>query len=57
LRESREENDIIETDLDHWKDELAQLTEQLIKPRNITIRHDSTPLVAKIYVDVSSGKI
>jgi predicted transcriptional regulator len=57
LRESREENDIIETDLDHWKDELTQLTEQLIKPRNITIRHDSTPLVAKIYVDVSSGKI
>jgi hypothetical protein len=57
LRQSREENDIIETDLDRWKDELTQLTEQLIKPPNITIRHDSTPLVAKIYLDISSGKI
>lgn len=54
LRESREENDFFETDLSQWKEELIQMTEQLTKPLDITIQQDSTPLVTKIYIDISS---
>jgi DNA repair exonuclease SbcCD ATPase subunit len=56
LRQSREENDFIETDLDQWKEELKQLSNELAKQSNITLRQESKPLVTKIYVDVPSGK-
>jgi hypothetical protein len=56
LRESRHENDFIETDLQKWDQQLKQLKDDLSKPSTITVRHDSTPLVTKIHVNVS-GKI
>ena len=54
LRQNREENDFVETDLNHWKDELTRLTNELDKPSNVTIRQDTTALVTKILVDVPS---
>ncbi|CAF1339206.1 unnamed protein product [Adineta ricciae] len=55
IRECREENDIMETDLSRWQNELTELNEQLIKPQNITIQYDSTPLVTNIHIaDTSS---
>ncbi len=56
LRQSREENDFVETDLQRWKQELTQLTNQLVKPSNITLRQDSTPLVTKLSVNTSAGQ-
>jgi hypothetical protein len=53
IRLSREENDIIETDLQKWKEELQQMTEQLNKPSNIKIHQDSTTLINKIQVEFS----
>ncbi|CAF3784343.1 unnamed protein product, partial [Adineta steineri] len=57
IRACREEDDIIEIDLSRWHNELIQLNEQLIKPQNIIIQYDSTPLVNKIHVDISSSKV
>ena len=54
LRQSREEHDFVETDLNHWKDELTRLTNELDKPPNFAIRQDTTALVTKILVDVPS---
>jgi hypothetical protein len=56
LRQSREENDFFEIDLHRWNDELIQLTQELAKPTNINLRQDVAALVAKISVDVTSGK-
>ncbi|CAF4197884.1 unnamed protein product, partial [Adineta steineri] len=56
IRACREEDDIIEIDLSRWHNELIQLNEQLIKPQNIIIQYNSTPLVNKIHVDISSSK-
>jgi hypothetical protein len=56
LRRGRQENDFIETDLGHWKEQLTQLTKELSKPSNITLKQDLKPFVTKIYVDVSTGK-
>jgi chromosome segregation ATPase len=53
LRQSRQENDFVETDLNQWKEQLNRLKEELTRPSNITLRDDSTPLVTKINVDVS----
>ena len=53
IRECRQENDIIETDLIRWQNEFKELNEQLINPQNLIIRYDSTPLVNKIQVDIS----
>lgn len=50
LRESREMDDIIETDLDTWKEELAQLAEQFNKPSHITFERRPTPLIHAIDV-------
>jgi hypothetical protein len=52
LRESRQENDFVETDLNDWKKQLTELQEEFNKPSNVTIRHDSTTLVTKILADV-----
>jgi hypothetical protein len=56
LRQSRQENDFFETDLNHWKEDLKRLTKEILKPPNITLRRDSTPLVTRIYVEASSSK-
>jgi DNA repair ATPase RecN len=56
LRESRQEIDFIETDLQEWNQELERLKDELNKPSTITVRHDATPLVTKICVN-KSGKI
>jgi chromosome segregation ATPase len=54
LREGRQENDFFETDLKQWKEELKRLTEELATPSNIKLQQDSTPLVSRIYVNVTS---
>jgi len=56
LRKSREENDFVETDLRAWIERLTQLTNELNRPSNISLRYDSKPFVSKIYVDITTGK-
>ncbi|CAF1328170.1 unnamed protein product [Rotaria sordida] len=56
LKQSRQANDFVETDLCQWKEQLIQLTDELNKPSKITIRQDSKALVNKIYVAISTGK-
>jgi hypothetical protein len=56
LRESRQENDFIETDLQQWKQQLNLLKDELNKPSTITVTDDTTPLVTKICVSVA-GKL
>ncbi len=56
LKLSRQEDDIIETDLQKWKEELQQMAEELTKPLNIIIQRSSTSLINKIYVDIASRK-
>lgn len=50
LRRSREMNDIIETDLEVWKEQLTQLTEQFNKPAHITIQRRPAALINAISV-------
>jgi chromosome segregation ATPase len=52
LRQSRKENDFVETNLNEWNKQLIELKEELSKPSNVTLEYDSTPLVTKIYVGV-----
>jgi hypothetical protein len=54
LRETRQENDFNEIDLNEFKQKLTQLTTELDKPSNISIQHDSTTLIKNISVIVSS---
>jgi hypothetical protein len=53
LRQSREENDFFETDLNQWREEITQMLNKLNKPSNVTIRPGSTPLITKINVEIS----
>ena len=53
LRKSRQENDFFEPNLDQWKEELVRLKNELNEPSNVAIRHNSTPLITKIQVDIS----
>jgi sugar lactone lactonase YvrE len=53
LRENRQENDFVETDLNQWKKELITLEEDFVKSSNVFIQQDSTPLVNKIFLQVS----
>lgn len=55
LHHSRDENDFVETDLNHWKAEINRLEEELINPSNITLQQDSTPFITKIVLDVHNG--
>jgi chromosome segregation ATPase len=55
LRQSRQENDFNEIDLHQFQEELVRLTKALAKPSNVSIRQDSTPLIARIFIDVTSG--
>jgi hypothetical protein len=50
FRLRREEDNFIERDLQEWKKQLQQMTEQLNKPSHIKIYQDSTPLINKIQV-------
>ena len=56
MRESRQENEFNEIDLDQFKTKLEQLAKELDQPPNISIRQDSTAFINKISVIVSSGK-
>jgi L-cysteine desulfidase len=56
LRQSREEEDIFESDLRQWKKQLTHLTEQLDKSSDISLNQDPTPLITKICVTVTSSK-
>ena len=56
LRQSREENDFVETDLRQWKEQLTEFTNKLVKPSNVVLTQDSTALVSKIYVDALTGR-
>jgi chromosome segregation ATPase len=56
LRQGREENDFVETDLRHWNEQLTQLTNELNKQSNISLRHDSKPFVTKLYVEIAIRK-
>ena len=53
LRENREENDFVESDLNQWREELKRLEEEFIKPSNISIQQSSIPLVTTISVQIS----
>jgi ribosome recycling factor len=57
LRQGRKEDDITENDLNRWKEELKQLTEQFTKPLNITIQQSSTPLINNIHIEISGEYI
>ena len=57
LKHSRDEDDIIETDLQKWKEELQQMTQQFSKPSNIKIQQSLIPLVNKVQVAFSSELI
>ncbi|CAF1327613.1 unnamed protein product [Rotaria sordida] len=53
LRQNRQDNDFIETDLFRWINQLIQLTDELNKLSKMTIRQSSRSLINKIYVDIS----
>ena len=52
IKETRQKNDFIETDLNEWIEELTQLKQQIVNRENIKIRQDSISLVNKIHVDI-----
>ena len=56
LRQSREENDFVETDIRYWNEELTHLTKELANPLGITLQPESESLVRKISVKLSNGK-
>ncbi len=56
LRQSRKDDDVNEISLHQFQEELERLTKELTKPRNISIREDSTSFINKIHVDVPSSK-
>jgi chromosome segregation ATPase len=54
LKQSRNENDFLETNLNEWDKQLTQLKEELNKSSNIKIGYDSTRFITRIYVDIPS---
>ncbi|CAF0882836.1 unnamed protein product [Adineta steineri] len=57
LKETREENEFNEIDLDHLQLKLTQVTEEFLQPLNISIRQDSQELIKKISVISPSEQI
>ena len=59
LRESREEDEIIEGDLHRWNEQLQQLTQQLNRPTpsNIILRQTEIPLVNKMQIQFEGEEI
>jgi chromosome segregation ATPase len=55
LRNSLEKDDIVETDLQKWTEEIQQIKEELNRQStpNIIIQQSSTPLINKIQVEFS----
>jgi chromosome segregation ATPase len=51
LKQSRDDNDFVETNLNEWNRQLSRLNEELDKPSTIDIVYNSAPLVTKICVD------
>jgi len=56
LRQIRQENDFNEIDLKYLQQKLTELEKELDQPLNISIQQDSTSLINKISIVVSSGK-
>ena len=56
LRQVRRENEFNEIDLNEFKIKLTKLTEELVKPSNISTEHDCTSFINKISVISSSGE-
>ena len=56
LIEMRQENDFNEIDINQFKEKLNQLVEELDRSSTATIQQNSTPLINKISVVVSSRK-
>jgi hypothetical protein len=56
LRQSREEEDFTETNLQKWKEEIQLMTEQFNKPSNILIQQTSIPLINQIHVHIIPRK-
>ena len=52
LRQSRQGDDIIETDLQQWKKDLEDFTDELNQPRNIKIQTNSIPLINQLQIDI-----
>ncbi|UJR18248.1 hypothetical protein I4U23_005150 [Adineta vaga] len=56
LKQTRQEKDINETNLIEYKEKLDQLIEELDKIRNVLIKEDTTPFIAKLSVVILSRK-
>jgi chromosome segregation ATPase len=56
MREIRKENDFNEIDLNQLKNKLTKLAEELDKPANVSVQQESTSLIKKIRIVVSSRK-
>ena len=56
LKITRDKNDFNELRLDQFKRKLKELEEQLNKPSNISIRHDTSSFINRISVVISSCK-
>ena len=52
MRESREDDDFVERDLQQWNEQLTQMNEELMKPTNIKVKRSSTPLITMINVEI-----
>jgi hypothetical protein len=51
LQQSRREDDITEIDLQKWREEIIQLTEQFTKLSEMKIQENSNSFIASIHVD------
>jgi hypothetical protein len=56
LRQTRQENDFNEIDLQEFRRKLTKLSEELDKPKNISIEESSSSLVNKISIVTTSRK-
>jgi chromosome segregation ATPase len=54
LKQSRNENDFLEKNLNEWNKQLTQLKEELNKSSNIKISYDSTSFITRIHADIPS---
>ncbi|CAF1315079.1 unnamed protein product [Adineta steineri] len=55
LKETREENEVNDIDLNNFQLKLTQITEELNEPSNISVRQDSQEFIKKISVISSSS--
>ncbi len=52
LKQSRQENDFVEKNLNEWNKQLIQLKEELTQPGAFKLDYDSPALITKIYADL-----